>query len=146
VNPLRYILVLLTAFACSPGWAEQPFEKRSGEYTVYYSLFPSSFLQPDIAATYNITRGKDRLVLNISVTKGSGADSRPESALVSGTRSDLIHSQPLSFREIREKNAVYYIADVRATSRATLYFDLKVQPDPNEPPIEVRFNKEVFPE
>jgi hypothetical protein len=126
--------------------AEQQFATEAGEYTVHHSLFPSSFLQPKIASSYNITRSRDRLVLNVSVTRGNSAEVRTQSARVSGTRSDLIHTQPIEFREIREKDAVYYIAEIRATSEAVYYFDLKVQPDPNRPPISVKFNRRVAPE
>lgn len=144
---LTLLLTTLPAFTQAQVQPQQQFETRSGDYTVYHSLFPSSFLQPNIASTYNITRSRDRLVLNVSVTRND-ADTGVEtqSARVTGTRSDLIHTQPIEFREIREKDAVYYIAEIRATSEAVFYFDLKVQPDPNRPPIAVQFNKRVSPE
>lgn len=126
--------------------AQQPFEKQSGDYTVYYSLFPSSFLQADIAGAYGIIRARDRAILNVSVRHTTDDGSEARSALVKGTSSDLIHSLRLEFQEIREQGAVYYIAEVRVSNPATLYFDLQVQPDPNAPAIEVRFNKKVFPE
>jgi hypothetical protein len=126
--------------------SQQQFEKQSGDYTVYYSLFPSSFLQADIAASYGIIRARDRAILNISVRHTTGSGSEAQSALVKGTSSDLIHSRRLEFQEIREQDAVYYLAEVRVSNQATLYFDLQVQPDPNAPAIELRFNKEVFPE
>ena len=147
--PMRMLPVfslLLLLLGANTANAQQQFETKSGDYTVFHSLFPSSFLQPNIASSYNIVRSKDRLVLNLSVLRGSGADSRPQSAIVSGTRSDLIHSQAIEFREIREKNAIYYIAEIRATSEEVLYFDLQVQPDPNKAPISVKFNKQVSPE
>lgn len=145
--PITMIVLLALVLANASARAQQQFETKSGDYTVYHSLFPSSFLQPNIASSYNITRARDRLVLNVSVTHGSGGEEmRTQSAIVSGTRSDLIHTQPIEFREIREKDAVYYIAEIRATSEAVFYFDLKVQPDPDRPPISVKFNKRVSPE
>jgi hypothetical protein len=126
--------------------APQQFEKQSGDYTVYYSLFPSSFLQADIAGSYGIIRAKDRAILNVSVRHATGDGGEAQSALVKGSSSDLIHSRQLKFQEIHEQGAIYYIAEVRVSNPATLYFDLQVQPDPNAPAIEVRFNKDVFPE
>ncbi len=144
--PIVASLLLATVLANTPARAEQQFETKAGEYTVHHSLFPSSFLQPNIASSYNITRSKDRLVLNVSVTRGGSGEVRTQSARVSGTRSDLIHTLPIEFREIREKDAVYYIAEIRATSEAVYYFDLKVQPDPNRPSFSVQFNRRVAPE
>ncbi len=144
--PILLMMLLSSLLAGTSARAQQQFESKSGAYTVYHSLFPSSFLQPNIASSYNITRAKDRLVLNVSVTHGSGAESRTQSARVSGTHSDLIHTMPIEFREIREKDAVYYVAEIRASSEAVFYFDLKVQPDPDKPPISVKFNKRVSPE
>ena len=150
MKPLASLLLLLLFLVGHPAQAQAPaqqqFEKRSGDYTVYYSLFPSSFLQADIAGTYGITRAKDRAILNVSVRQHAGNTSEAQSALVRGTSSDLIHSLPLDFQEIREQGAVYYIAEVRVSNPATLYFDLQVQPDPTSAAIQVRFNKEVFPE
>jgi hypothetical protein len=148
MNTIRYFLSLCLLFAITQTQAQQqqPFEKTSGDYTVHYSLFPSSFVQPDIAAAYGITRARDRVILNVSVRRISDGDNRAQSALVRGTSSDLIHSQSLEFREIREQGAIYYLAELRASSRATLYFDLNITPDPNAPAITVQFNREVFPE
>jgi len=143
---MLFLLLLGKYPAQAQAPAQQPFEKRSGDYTVYYSVFPSSFLQPDIAGTYGLTRAKDRAILNVSVRRHSGEASEAQSALVRGTSSDLIHSLPLEFKEIREKGAVYYIAEVRVSNEATLYFDIQVQPDPNSAAIKLRFNKQVFPE
>lgn len=150
MKPLATLLLLFVFIASFPAQAQAPaqqqFEKRYGDYTIYYSLFPSSFLQADIAGSYGITRARDRAILNVSVRHHSGDTSAAQSALVRGTSSDLIHSLPLEFQEIREQGAVYYIAEVRVSNPATLYFDLQVQPNPNSAAIEVRFNKEVFPE
>jgi hypothetical protein len=126
--------------------AEKKYEQRHGDYTVYYSVFPSSFLQADIAANLGITRSRDRAVLNVSLRHGKGDASSEQSALVQGTSSDLIHSRPLVFKEVREQGAIYYLAEIRVSSQATLYFDLQVSPNPDDPPLKVSFNQEVFPE
>lgn len=127
--------------------ATEQFEKRSGEYTVYYSLFPSSFLLPDIAEKVGITRGRNHTVLNVSVRRADTENTnREQSALVKGTSSDLVHNKPLEFIEVREQGAIYYLAEIETSNPARLYFDLQVSPNPNKPPIEIKFNREVYPE
>lgn len=145
---IRVLTLLLGMIFCSsaPGQAQPQFEHKSGDYTIYYSLFPSSFLQAEVAGRYGLTRAKDRAILNISIRKDEGNTSREQAALVRGTSSDLIHSLPLEFEEVREQGAIYYLAEVRTSSQATLYFDLQISPDPNAAAIELRFNREVFPE
>lgn len=136
-------LLLLTPVAS----AEERGVTTAGDYTVYYTVFPSSFLQPDVAGAYNLVRAKDRYILNVSVRKRLGDNKdREHSAIVSGTRSDLIHKLPLKFTEVREQGAVYYLAEVRVSTAEKLYFKLSVQPDPNQSPIIIEFQKQVFPD
>lgn len=139
---LTCMLFLATASAL----AEQQSEKRAGEYTVYYSVFPSSFLLPAIASQVGITRGKDRSIVNISVRRGEGEASSAKAALVRGTSSDLVHKTELVFTEVREQGAIYYLAEIKNPSPTTLYFDLTVTPDPNAPAIDLQFKREVYPE
>lgn len=148
MQPRRFFLcfLLFLPALANTALSQDKFEQRSGEYTVYYSLFPSSFLLPEVAESTGITRARDRAILNVSVRRGEGGDSREQSALVRGTSSDLIHSRELEFKEIREQGAIYYLAEIRVSSQAKVYFDLQVAPDPNKPAIEVRFNREVYPE
>ena len=139
------VWMLLAASTVAAQQEPLQFEKKSGPYTVYYSLFPSTFLQPEIAETYAITRGKNNMVLNVSVreTLKDGAD-RGVSAVVTGTRSDLIHKLPLEFIKIREQDAIYYLAQITVTGTPTLYFDLQVQADPNASPISIVFQRRLF--
>ena len=145
--------LLLLAAAMAPAlWADDtPFEVQSGPYTVYYSLFPSTFLRPEVAAAYGIVRGKNRAVLNVSilerVAEGDRETTRGKSALVRGTRSDLIHKTPLEFAEVREQDAVYYLAEVPfGGTSPRLYFELRVEPDPDASPIDISFSKQLSAE
>ena len=100
----------------------QPF----GDWEVHYSLFPTEFLNPQIASQYQITRGRDRALLNISVLD---VNDNPVRAEVAGTITNLLsQQQPLAFREIREGVAVYYLAPVRHTDREVLRFKISIQP------------------
>ena len=121
------------------------YEVKSGPYTVYYSLFPSTFITPDVASAYNIKRGKNNAVLNVSVRKDlpEGGD-REQPAQVSGISSDLIHRTPLPFTEIRERGAVYYLAQITVTGSPLLYFELTVQPEPDAAAIPISFKQQLF--
>ena len=123
--------------------AEQ--KKVFGDYEVHYSVLNSTFLTADIAKRYNITRGKNRAIVNIAVRKKlpDGSD-KAQKAIVTGTSYDLIHQEVLNFHEIDERDAIYYIAELRFDDRETLDFRIEVQADPNRPPFKLKFNQQLY--
>ncbi len=111
-----------------------------GDVTVHYSAFTSSMLQPDIAAATGLTRSKNQGVLNIAVLKGG----KQATSVVSGTVKDLTgRSSPLSFKQITDQGAVYYIAQFKIDQAETLTFDLNVETGGIS--NQLSFNQEVFP-
>jgi len=105
---------------------DQPY-KTFGDVRVYYSAFNSSFISPDVANAYNIVRGKDRGLVNIAVVpEGTGHGT---AALVGGTASNLLaQQQTLEFTEIREGDAIYYLAPFRFSNEDPLSFTIHVRP------------------
>jgi hypothetical protein len=124
-------------------WTAQAEVRQYGSFEVHYSVFGSSFLQPDVAAAYGIVRAKDRAVINIAIRRGSG-DAAAVSATLRGTRGDLIRKTPLEFREIREQQAVYYIAEFGFLDGETQYFDIAIQPAGEARALELRFSQVLY--
>ncbi|WP_160151725.1 DUF4426 domain-containing protein [Microbulbifer sp. ALW1] len=100
-----------------------------GDYRVTYTVFNSDFIAPDIARQYNLVRAKDRAFVNISVAKKG--DLQGMSVGVSGNATNLIQqSRALNFQEIRDQNAVYYLAPLRFEDEENLTFNIDlVLPD-----------------
>jgi hypothetical protein len=48
---------------------------------------------------------------------------------------------PLEFVQIKEQNAIYYIAQLRFTEEEMWRFELTVQPDLNAKPIPLKFSQ-----
>ncbi|MEA5670353.1 DUF4426 domain-containing protein [Pseudomonas sp. MH2] len=121
--------------------AARPERKQDfGDVTVHYSAFTSSMLQPNIAAATGLVRSKNQGVLNIAVLKAG----KPATAVVSGTVKDLTgRSSPLSFRQITDQGAVYYIAQFKIAQAETLTFDLNIETGGLSHTLS--FNQEVFP-
>ncbi|MGL6161039.1 DUF4426 domain-containing protein [Microbulbifer sp.] len=93
-----------------------------GEYRVIYSVFNSEFIKPEIAQRYRLVRAKDRAFVNISVVKKEGG-AHGLAGEVSGRATNLIQqSRPLEFMEIREGEAVYYLAPLRFDDEENLTF------------------------
>ncbi|WGL15129.1 DUF4426 domain-containing protein [Microbulbifer bruguierae] len=100
-----------------------------GDYRVTYTVFNSDFIPPDVARNYNLVRARDRAFVNISVTEKGGI--KGMSAGVSGTATNLIQqSRSLPFQEIRDQDAVYYLAPFRFENEESLTFNIDlVLPD-----------------
>jgi Domain of unknown function (DUF4426) len=116
-------LILMLALPTSVS-AEQV--RRLGSWDVHYIVVRTSFLKPEIAERNGIVRGRDRAFLNISVL---GPDGQPVTAEVSGTSRNLLEQvTTLEFREVREGNARYYLAQFQHTDRDTLRFAIDIVP------------------
>ncbi|MFK3767922.1 DUF4426 domain-containing protein [Pseudomonas putida] len=136
-----FLISLCLALPVLAADAAKPERKEVfGDVTVHYSAFTSSMLQPDIAAATGLVRSKNQGVLNIAVLKAS----KPTMAVVSGTVKDLTgRSNPLSFKQITDRGAIYYIAQFKIQQAETLTFDLNVETGGVS--HKLSFNQEVFP-
>ncbi|PAU63754.1 DUF4426 domain-containing protein [Pseudomonas indica] len=136
----RIALFLLTLCLAVPAFAER--KQSFGDLDVHYSAFNSSFLQPDIAAAAGLTRSKSQGVLNVAVLKAGKASA----AQVSGQVKNLLGQvTPLSFKQVTEGEAIYYLAQFPLGSREMLSFTLNVQSAGGQP-YTFSFDQEVFPD
>ncbi len=140
---LRLLFTASLLFSMQALSAEQ--EKIFGPYHVHYSVFNSTFLTPDVATAYKITRGKNRAIINIAIRKQlKNGDDIAQRAIVSGSSSDLIHRQTLEFQEIEEQAAIYYLAEFKFNDKELRSFTIKIQPDPNIAPYTLKFSKTLY--
>jgi hypothetical protein len=111
-----------------------------GDVTVHYNTCNSTFLTPDIAKAAELVRSKNQGVINVSVIK----DGKPLAAEVSGTIKDLTSkTDPLTFRQINEQGAIYYIAQYPVNQQETRTFEIKVKT--GDKVNTLNFNQELFP-
>ncbi|WP_350614202.1 DUF4426 domain-containing protein [Pseudomonas sp. HY7a-MNA-CIBAN-0227] len=111
-----------------------------GDITVHYSTFNSTFLQPDVAQAVELVRSKQQGVINVSVIKGG----TPLTAQVSGTIKELSgKSVPLSFKQITEKGAIYYLAQYPVPQQEIRVFTINVETGGKAHGFS--FNQELFP-
>ena len=122
--------------ALAADYAKPDRKEVFGDTTVHYSAFTSSYLQPEVASAAGLIRSKNEGVLNIAVIKSG----KPATANVSGTIKDLTGREtPLSFKQITETGAVYYIAQYKIDQQETFTFSIKVNSD------SFSFDQELFP-
>jgi hypothetical protein len=140
----RLALFLLTACLSVTAMAAEAIKSERqetfGNVTVHYNTFNSTYLTPDIAKSAELIRSKNQGVINISVLK----DGKPLMAQVTGTVKDLTsQSVPLSFKQITEQGAIYYIAQYPVPQQETRTFEIKVQT--GDKINTINFNQELFP-
>lgn len=135
----RLFLLLFSLCLALPALAERKYS--FDDVDVHYSAFNSSFLQPEIAAAAGLTRSGRQGVLNIAVLKAG----KPVVATVSGQVRNLAGQiANLTFRQVREGEAVYYLAQFPIANE-TLSFSVNVQ-TAGGPRNSFTFNQEFFPE
>ena len=136
------ILTLLAMISAAPLAAETVIY---GDTEIHYSIFNTSFLQPQVAEAYDIVRAKDRALINIAVRrKLENNATEASAATITGTVNDLIHRRDLQFIEIREQGAIYYLAEMKFINQETLYFDISVQPNAMETPHKLEFRHTFY--
>ncbi|MFO6422731.1 DUF4426 domain-containing protein [Motilimonas sp. KMU-193] len=94
---------------------------------VHYIAFNSTFLTPKIARAYKIKRSAYNALINISVldTQQLGNPSVP--ATLSGSAKNLLGNvTQLEFREVKEGDAIYYLAELPFRHEETFTFDIKI--------------------
>jgi hypothetical protein len=129
-NILAAFTVFLLVFA-QPGQAQQ--SEMFGPYELHYSVVNTTFLSPEVAATYGITRGEKRAILNLSVREHmsdkSTDTSEARAMILKGKTWDLIQNQTLEFQQIKEGPATYYIAEFKFINEEWRFFEVYFRPE-----------------
>ncbi|WP_075186264.1 DUF4426 domain-containing protein [Teredinibacter haidensis] len=136
--------LLFLLFTSAFTWA-QPSSQGSqafDQHEVHYSVFPSTFLLPEVAAAYKIKRSKYESLVNISVSPTGQYGGL--TAKITGTVTNLMQQQKkLSFLEIREGNTTYYIAPVRISGEELVRFKINVQIPEKDSPFITTFSTKL---
>jgi len=114
------LLLLLT----QPSFAEQ--SVSFANLQVHYIALPTTFLQPEIANRYGIKRSKYTGLVNISIIDKQ-ANSQAIAAQLSGLGKNLIgQTETLTFKEIVEGDAIYYIATYPFSNEEIVHFTIQI--------------------
>lgn len=99
--------------------------KRFGDWRVHYIAFNASVLSAEIAERYEIVRGRNKGLVNITAIGPSG---RGEKVTVKGRFKNLLdQTTNLDFREIDDKGTVYYLAAFDFENAENLRFEVTVE-------------------
>lgn len=138
------LLVCCQVISVAPVSAEQK-EVFDG-FEVHYNAFASTFLAPEIARHYGITRSKAIGIVNITVLKTqAGNRPIPVAAQIEGQLHNMAQQQRrLSFRRITEGKAVYYLAEFQFVQSELLTFTVTTYPEGSTQPLKLRFSQNFY--
>lgn len=121
----QWLVLLLVTMLTLPAWAGQ--FKTIKDVEVHYSAFNSTFLTAQVARSYQLKRNGYSAILNISVLDNSQVGKPATTATVSGSSKNLIgQTRQLSFKEVKEGDAIYYLAEFPISDEERLTFDIDV--------------------
>ncbi|MGB0318331.1 MAG: DUF4426 domain-containing protein [Pseudomonadales bacterium] len=126
MGKLLRLLILLTL----AGTAQAEQVKGFGDLSVHYIALNSTSVPANVAADYGLDRGENVALINIAGRRESGepGDTTPVPLAVKGTVRNLLgQTITLTFQEVREPGAIYYLATTRFTDREALRFELTVE-------------------
>ncbi len=144
MNSVPSLLAALLAalFVASSTQAQQ--SEMFGPFELHYSVVNTTFLEPSVAATYEITRGEKRAILNLAVREHTDTNTEPRTMLIKGRTWDLIQNQDLEFQEIREGQAIYYIAEFKFINEEWRFFEVDFRPEGAEESYTYKFKHQLY--
>ena len=86
-------LCLLLTLLGGSGMALAQQSKMFGPYELHYSVVNTTFLSPEVAATYAIVRGKNRGIVTLAVREHLAEGSQTRPMLLCDSRSKWCHQE-----------------------------------------------------
>lgn len=123
---IKKLLVMFTVLLPLPAYAQENTSLELKEHIVYYNVFNSTLIEPDIAQAYNLIRAKDRAYLNVALVKKTGGNGIP-AKFIADIRNLMQQKKRLEFIEIKEATATYYLAPIRFNNEEILHIDVTAQ-------------------
>ena len=117
------VLLALGLFLSLGANAEQ--KRTLGPWDVHYMVVSTTFLTPEIAKAAGITRSKNSVLVNISVL--DRMSKQAQSVAVTGTARNLMgRESELSFNEVKDGDAIYYLATLPFDDEEHYRFNIRV--------------------
>lgn len=120
--------------------------KDFGNYVLHFNALTTDQLDPDIARDYEIVRSKNRVLLNVVILRNQeiGAGMPVAGKVTASARNLTGQLREMLVREVREGDAIYYIAETQVVNSETLIFTVEATPESTTTPLIVSFKKQFF--
>ncbi len=117
-----------------------------GAYTLHVNAISSLDVSVDVARASGITRSASRGLLNIAIRRlqADGSDIATPATVTADAINLSGQRQILSLREVREGDAIYYLAEPRVSEGEALTFEITARPEGDASVLQARFKKTFF--
>lgn len=139
---MKYLYFLCLLLSASFAHGQQ--SARFDEFELHYSIVYTTFLTADIAAEFDIPRGKDKAMLTLSVRDADAGDIEGRPMAISGRTWDLITGGNMKVREVREGRATYYLVPLEFLDREYRFFEFDFTPDGSEKTYSYKFKTQLW--
>ncbi len=119
---------------------------RFGDYEVHYSAFNSRFISPQMAEQYDLKRDENYGVVNIALRNIKDSETgKAVSGEIQGKHKNLMTQiTRLDFKEVKEGDAIYYLADFKFSDEELLKFTVDIKPIGSQRTETVRFEQTFY--
>lgn len=119
-------------------------EAEFDRYVVHYNVLNTTYLPLEVARAYDVRRSSNRALVNVVILKREGErESWP--GVVSGHAVNLNgQRRPLRFRQVRDGDAYYHLAEVRVRPGDELEFRVRVTAAGDNETLPLVFRKTFF--
>lgn len=101
--------------------------QKMGNMNVHYIAINATFLTPEIAKIYGIERSRYNGLINIAVLDNTQKNTPAKTVAITGTAKNLAgQNKKIEFVEVKEGDAIYYLAQVNYRNEETIKFDFKI--------------------
>jgi len=136
------IVALLLAGFILPAAAQQ--STRYDQFELHHSIVYTTFLSPEVAAEYGITRGPDKAILTLSVRDADSEEIAGRPMTIEGRTWDLITGGDMRVKEIREGRATYYIVPFEFLDQEYRFFEFTFQPEGAAEPYDHKMKVQLW--
>ncbi|OEY66476.1 DUF4426 domain-containing protein [Marinobacter sp. X15-166B] len=145
----HYVMVLVATLGLAGLSAQVAAEVVDfGAHQVHYSVFPSTFLSPEVAAANNLNRSRAIGIVNVSVMQKNelGGLQTVPAQMEGRVINDIQQVRFLAFRRIKEGDAIYFIAEFQYREAELLTFQITARPTGSNAELPVRFAHTLYNE
>ena len=120
--------------------------KDFGDYVLHFNALTTDKIDEAMAAEHGVVRSRNRALLNVSVLRnqGIGLAMAVPAEVTASSRNLTAQLRNLPMREVREQDAIYYIAEFAIDNAESLIFTVRATPEGSNETLEVSFQKQFF--
>ena len=123
---IKYLLAITICLLTMSNASAENMQKL-GSMNIHYMAIGSTFFTPEIAKAYGITRSRYNGLVNISVLDNTKIGNPAKTISINGqAKNNLGQFKTLEFTEVKEGDAIYYLAQVTYHNEETLHFTLEI--------------------